>query len=122
MCESCGLLNRSASARNSSSPAAAYFACISGCCPWDELPLLTRQFHRKPDTRRPNVFQKTAYLGRIGGCGTKHFERNGGCMAALSPREVSRLLVDWGNGDQAALDELIPLVYDELRRLAGRYM
>ena len=43
-------------------------------------------------------------------------------MAALSPREVSRLLVDWGNGDQAALDELIPLVHDELRRLAGRYM
>jgi len=39
-----------------------------------------------------------------------------------SPKEVSRLLIDWGNGDQAALDELIPLVYDELRRLAGRYM
>ena len=35
---------------------------------------------------------------------------------------MSRLLVDWGNGNQAALDELIPLVHDELRRLAGRYM
>ena len=45
-----------------------------------------------------------------------------GYMAAPSPQEVTRLLVDWGNGDQAALDELIPLVYDELRRLAGRYM
>jgi len=45
-----------------------------------------------------------------------------GYMAAPSPKEVTRLLVDWGNGDQAALDELIPLVYDELRRLAGRYM
>jgi RNA polymerase sigma factor (TIGR02999 family) len=43
-------------------------------------------------------------------------------MVAPSPKEVTRLLVDWGNGDQAALDELIPLVYDELRRLAGRYM
>jgi len=43
-------------------------------------------------------------------------------MIVPSPKEVSRLLVDWGNGDQAALDELIPLVYDELRRLAGRYM
>ena len=43
-------------------------------------------------------------------------------MVAPSPREVSRLLVDWGNGNQAALDEPIPLVYDELRRLAGRYM
>ena len=43
-------------------------------------------------------------------------------MVVPSPREVSRLLVDWGNGNQAALDELIPLVHDELRRLAGRYM
>ncbi len=43
-------------------------------------------------------------------------------MVVPSPREVTQLLVDWGNGDQRALDELIPLVYDELRRLAGRYM
>ena len=43
-------------------------------------------------------------------------------MVVPSPTEVSRLLVDWGKGDRAALDELIPLVYDELRRLAGRYM
>src|SRR4029453_5520981 len=41
----------------------------------------------------------------------------------ISPtKDVTRLLINWGNGDQAALDELIPLVYDELRRLAGRYM
>jgi len=43
-------------------------------------------------------------------------------MVVPSPTEVSRLLVDWGKGDRAALDELIPLVYDELRSLAGRYM
>jgi RNA polymerase sigma factor (TIGR02999 family) len=43
-------------------------------------------------------------------------------MVAPSSKEVTRLLVDWGNGDQAALDELIPLVYDELRRMARRYM
>ena len=43
-------------------------------------------------------------------------------MIAPSPKEVTRLLVDWGNGNQAALDQLIPLVNDELRRLAGRYM
>ena len=43
-------------------------------------------------------------------------------MVAPSPKEVTRLLVDWGKGDQAALDELIPLVYDELRRVARRYM
>ncbi len=43
-------------------------------------------------------------------------------MAVHSQKEVTRLLVGWGNGDQAALDELIPLVHGELRRLAGRYM
>ena len=37
-------------------------------------------------------------------------------------KDITGLLVDWGNGDEAALDELIPLVYDELRRLAASYM
>ncbi len=35
---------------------------------------------------------------------------------------VTRLLVDWRNGDQAALEELMPLVYDELRRRAASYL
>ena len=39
-----------------------------------------------------------------------------------SPHEVSRLLVAWGDGDRAALDELLPLVHEELRRLAHRCM
>ncbi len=36
--------------------------------------------------------------------------------------EVTQLLLDWGNGDKAALDKLVPVVYQELRRLAGYYM
>ena len=36
--------------------------------------------------------------------------------------EVSQLLVEWGRGDQAALGRLMPLVYDELRRLASRHL
>jgi len=43
-------------------------------------------------------------------------------MVVPAPKEVTRLLVAWSNGDRAALDDLIPLVYDELRRLASRYM
>jgi len=43
-------------------------------------------------------------------------------MATPEPQEVTQLLVAWSNGDQAALEKLIPLVYDELRRLARRYM
>src|SRR6266550_871200 len=39
-----------------------------------------------------------------------------------SPHEVTQLLVDWGNGNQAALEKLMPLVYEELHRLARRYM
>ncbi len=39
-----------------------------------------------------------------------------------SPQEISQLLVEWSNGDQAAHDKLMPLVYDELRRIAKRYM
>ncbi len=36
--------------------------------------------------------------------------------------EVTNLLLRWGGGDRGAFDELAPLVYDELRRLAGRYL
>jgi RNA polymerase sigma factor (TIGR02999 family) len=45
-------------------------------------------------------------------------------MPTPSPplQEVTQLLVDWGNGNHAALDQLIPLVYTELRQLARRYM
>ncbi|MBV9612113.1 MAG: sigma-70 family RNA polymerase sigma factor, partial [Acidobacteriaceae bacterium] len=39
-----------------------------------------------------------------------------------SPQEVTSLLVRWGNGDREALDELTPLVYNELRRLARAYL
>jgi RNA polymerase sigma factor (TIGR02999 family) len=35
---------------------------------------------------------------------------------------ITQLLVEWSGGDQAALDQLMPLVYDELRRLARSYL
>jgi RNA polymerase sigma factor (TIGR02999 family) len=41
----------------------------------------------------------------------------------ISPNKtVTALLQAWGRGDQTALDKLLPLVYGELRRQAGRYM
>jgi RNA polymerase sigma factor (TIGR02999 family) len=39
-----------------------------------------------------------------------------------SSNEVTRLLIDWSKGDQAALDKLTPFVYEELHRLARHYM
>src|SRR5437867_2496882 len=42
--------------------------------------------------------------------------------ASVSQQRVTELLVRWSQGDDAALSELTPLVYDELRRLAHRQM
>lgn len=39
-----------------------------------------------------------------------------------SAEGVTELLIDWGKGDQAALEKLMPLVYNELRRLASNYL
>ena len=36
--------------------------------------------------------------------------------------QVTQLLADWSEGDEAALEKLTPVVYEELRRLAHRYM
>ncbi|HUK89733.1 MAG TPA: sigma-70 family RNA polymerase sigma factor [Blastocatellia bacterium] len=38
------------------------------------------------------------------------------------PGSVTQLLIKWSSGDQAALDQLIPMVYRTLRRLATAYM
>ena len=52
----------------------------------------------------------------------------GECRAASgwqemnSPADVTGLLLAWNKGDRAALDNLMPLVYDELRRLARHHM
>jgi len=43
-------------------------------------------------------------------------------MQPPSPQEITRLLVAWGNGDRSALEQLAPLVQDELHRLAHLYM
>jgi RNA polymerase sigma factor (TIGR02999 family) len=43
-------------------------------------------------------------------------------MTEAQTHEVTQLLIDWSNGDRAALDKLMPLIDAELRRLAHRYM
>ncbi len=43
-------------------------------------------------------------------------------MESASKQNVSELLAAWGAGDQAALEQLMPLVYDELRRIAHRHL
>ena len=43
-------------------------------------------------------------------------------MTTISQTGVTDLLVHWSEGDQEALNKLIPLVYDELHKLASRYL
>jgi len=43
-------------------------------------------------------------------------------MSAPSPNEITERLIAWGAGDRAALDQLLPVIYQELRRMADRYL
>ncbi|MFN2491427.1 MAG: sigma-70 family RNA polymerase sigma factor [Pyrinomonadaceae bacterium] len=43
-------------------------------------------------------------------------------MTTLSADDLTGLLMEWRQGDTAALDRLVPMVYDEIRRIAHRYM
>jgi RNA polymerase sigma factor (TIGR02999 family) len=43
-------------------------------------------------------------------------------VKARSSKEITQLLVAWSNGHQEVLTELMPLVYDELRRLAAHHL
>ena len=43
-------------------------------------------------------------------------------MTTLSADNLTGLLTEWSQGDKTALETLTPLVYDELRRIAHRYM
>ena len=43
-------------------------------------------------------------------------------MTAASPQEVTQLLAAWSDGDEAALEQLVPIIHTELRRLARHYL
>lgn len=43
-------------------------------------------------------------------------------MSATIPTEVTRLLREWRGGNHEAMDQLMPLIYDDLRRLARHFM
>ena len=43
-------------------------------------------------------------------------------MSKESPPQITQLLNDWSEGDQVALKQLMPLVYDELHKMAKHYM
>ena len=47
---------------------------------------------------------------------------NGSYPMSQAPENVTQLLIDWSKGDKAALDALLPVVYEELRHQAARYL
>jgi hypothetical protein len=63
-----------------------------------------------------NAIEKIAASGRSG-------TAKGHTMDDISESSRPRLLLEaWAQGDQAAFNELLPLVHDELHRLARRHM
>ncbi|HKE56690.1 MAG TPA: sigma-70 family RNA polymerase sigma factor [Pyrinomonadaceae bacterium] len=58
---------------------------------------------------------------RAGDLDVQHLQRVDLQMSE-QPENVTQLLLGWGNGDKEALDQLMPIVYDELRRQAARYL
>ena len=41
---------------------------------------------------------------------------------AVRPGEITRLLISWSDGDPQALDKLLPLIYEPLRRIAANFL
>src|SRR5579863_7182205 len=52
---------------------------------------------------------------------TCRIERFAG-SAVIAPSDFTQLLVNWRNGDKAALDQMTPMLYEELRRLARHFL
>jgi RNA polymerase sigma-70 factor, ECF subfamily len=74
--------------------------------------------------------QVVNYQGSGGSLNSKRSERplcnrlefGPACDMPHDPREITVLLKTWRGGDAGALDRLTPLVYNELRQIAGRYV
>lgn len=64
-----------------------------------------------------------AYAARTPDSKIDFFSSSKGIPAQMpASKDVTQLLVDWRAGDEQAMDQLLPLVYDELRRLANHYL
>jgi hypothetical protein len=73
---------------------------------------------KRARNRRSSELRSTGHAGRRM-CGSPHI---GGVVATSSPGAVTELLRAWSDGDEGALERLLPLVEAELRRLARGYM
>jgi ECF sigma factor len=78
-----------------------------------------------PFTSGRHLHKREIFINVRSGCknflepGKKNGIERGRLWAWEGPGDISRLLERWSGGDRAAFQELIPVVYDELRRLAN---
>jgi RNA polymerase sigma factor (TIGR02999 family) len=89
---------------------------MQACALLDDVGLLLRIEPLSAETEEPSSFLGPAKPVERG-VRAPEGRRSGSVFAA---EEVTALLRAWGDGDEAALSRLIPLVYEELRRLARR--
>ena len=61
-------------------------------------------------------------LPAVIGSGSVQSNGNSSTGGPASSSQITQLLAKWSDGDQSALEELTPLVYEELRRIAHHYM
>jgi RNA polymerase sigma-70 factor, ECF subfamily len=80
----------------------------------------------KAKTRQQTDHLNSVFLATLSACrnclGLVVWEEHAMDMPSVSQQRVTDLLERWSDGDDAALAELTPLVYEELRRLAHRQM
>jgi RNA polymerase sigma factor (TIGR02999 family) len=75
------------------------------------------------ETRGKTAIQKEFFAGNlVQGSDAQCMAEGEEGVSQASQHEVTRLLRAWGAGDESALEQLMPLVYAELHRLAHRYM
>src|SRR5262249_36587690 len=82
------------------------------------------RLHRRPGADPINELTFAATVHSLFSSSEGQFSEPvfGGQLMLTRPREVTSLLRAWGQGDRAALDQLIPLIYDKLHRLAAGYL
>ena len=79
-----------------------------------------RVFFRLPEVE---ILLTRHEAGTILTCHKVHFlPRNGSVVGDPLSHSITHLLKEWSDGDEAALDRLTPLVYQELRQQAARYL
>src|SRR5262245_59514594 len=77
------------------------------------LSLLTLGRSRRRNDGQPFLVNRSRIIEESGPLSSSRIR-----PIALTPPDITRLLVAWGQGDAAALDRLIPIVHDELHRIA----